>query len=100
MDEKRIPVPHLRTKIKLSIMTDDVDLPTKEIPGEIYHLLRMNSDSKSYLPMIFFDELSMRIRDLVKINSTEEPLKFTIEYSPISFGKLRLFSQFQSSLTR
>ena len=98
-DEKRFPVPHLRSKIKLSVMTDDINLPTRDIPGEIYHLIRMNSDSKSYLPMIFFDELSMRIRDLVKINQTDEDLKFTVEYSPISLGKLRLFSQFQSSLS-
>ena len=55
-------------------------------------------DKKTYLPMIFIDELSMRLRDLVKINKTDEKVTFNVEYSPISFGKLRLFNQFQASL--
>ena len=95
----RDPVVHLRSKIKVSVMTDDISLPSVGIPGEIYHLIRLNTDGKKYLPMIFFNELSMRTRELVKINQTDSVVKFTLEYSPISFGKLRLFSQFQSSLS-
>lgn len=79
-------------------MTDDVQLPLKNIPGEVYHLIRLNTDAKSFLPLIFFDELSMRLRDLVKINQTDTELNLSLDYSPISFGKLRLFSQFHSSL--
>merc|ERR1719219_268523 len=41
----------------------------------------------------------MRLRDLVKINESTKTVSFTFEYSPIAFGKLRLFTQFQSSLT-
>ena len=68
-------------------------------PGEVYHLLKINQEEKkSYLPMIFIDELSMRLKDLVKINKTDEQVTFNVEYSPTSFGKLRLFNQFQSSL--
>ena len=90
---------HLKSKIKLSVMTDDLKLPMKDIPSEIYNLFRMNSDRKSFLPLIYFNELSMRIRELVKINKTDEQVNFLVEYSPISYGQLRLFSQFQSSLS-
>merc|ERR1719402_1374377 len=40
----------------------------------------------------------MRLRDLVKINKTDEQVTFHVEYSPISFGKLRLFLQFTAAL--
>ena len=33
------PVTHLRSKITFSIMTDDVEMPIKEIPGELYYLV-------------------------------------------------------------
>jgi len=83
----------------MGVMTDSIDIPRDNIPGEVYHLFRMNQDDKkTYLPMIFIDELSMRLRDLVKINKTDEKVTFNVEYSPISFGKLRLFNQFQASL--
>ena len=96
----RVASPHLRSKIKISVMTDKVDMPqaADQIPSEIYHLIRFNPGGKFYLPMVFFDELSMRIRDLVKINNTEDMVTFSLEYSPISLGKLRLFSQFSSAL--
>merc|ERR1711894_531177 len=88
--------------IKINVMTDDVDIPSgKAVPAEIFHLLRFNADGKNYLPIIFYNELSMRTRELVKINQTDADMEvtFTFNYSPISFGKLRLFSQFQSSLS-
>jgi hypothetical protein len=96
--QPRIPVVHIRSKIKVSIMTEDIGLPRNELPPELYHLVRMANNGKNYLPLVFFDELSMRIRDLNKLNNTETPVNFTIDYSPISFGKVRLFSQFTSAL--
>ena len=98
----RHPVAHMRSVIKINVMTDDVDIPSgKAVPAEIFHLLRFNADGKNYLPIIFYNELSMRTRELVKINQTDADMEvtFTFNYSPISFGKLRLFSQFQSSLS-
>ena len=82
-------------------MTDSVDLPKegKDIPPEIYHYIRLSPGGKSYLPIVFVNELTMRLRDLVKINKTDETVSYDLEYSPISFGKLRLFSQFGQSLS-
>merc|ERR1719203_2385586 len=97
--EHRLPILHLKSKIKMGGMIDDIDIPRDNVPGEVYHLLKINQEEKkSYLPMIFIDELSMRLKDLVKINKTDEQVTFNVEYSPTSFGKLRLFNQFQSSL--
>ena len=83
-------------------MTDLVNIPKNEIPGEIYHLLRLQKqntrDSKIYLPIVYVDELSQRIRDLVIVNSTDKNTKVEISYEPISWGKLRLFLQFTTAL--
>ena len=80
-------------------MTDSVPIPNNnEIPPEIFHLIRISPSKKSYLPIVFFNELAMRLKELDKINATDEEVKFEFEYSPISFGKLRLFSQFSQAL--
>ena len=100
VDDK--PVVHIKSKIKVCLMTDLVKIPKNEIPGEIYHLLRLQKqngrDSKTYLPMVYVDELSQRIRDLVIVNSTDKSANVEISYEPISWGKLRLFSQFTTAL--
>ena len=53
---------------------------------------------KSYLPILYVDELSMRMKDLRIVNSTDTSSDIQVIYQPISFGKLRLFLQFYSAL--
>jgi hypothetical protein len=52
------------------VMTDRVDLPIEEIPGEMYPLIRayqpsLKSKQEEYLPIVYVNELSQRTRDLV-----------------------------------
>ena len=129
------PVTHLRSKILLSTMTEQViafesvqDLFTflvqtglyktlgsnqhniesllfkvtmepRQVPGEIAHTMQLTKDRKTYLPILYIDELSMRQRELVKVNATDDVGEVKVVYRPISFGKLRLFLQFSSALT-
>lgn len=93
------PVSHLRTKITLSLMTDLLELPKSEIPPEIFYLMRQAPDKKHYLPILYIDELSLRIRDLREINATDTSSTVAFKYRPISMGKLRLFLQFTSALS-
>ena len=83
-------------------MTDLVNIPKNEIPGEMYHLLRLQKqngkDTNKYLPIVYVDELSQRIRDLVIVNSTDKSADVEIKYEPMSWGKLRLFLQFSTAL--
>merc|ERR1719245_2854949 len=60
--------------------------------------MQLTSDRKQFLPLLYVDELSMRLRDLVIVNSTDKEASLTLSYRPISFGKLRLFLQFTSAL--
>lgn len=93
------PVTHLRTKVTLSIMNDHVNMPVKEIPAELYYLMRKTDDRKKYLPIVYVDELSLRLRDLVVVNSTDQETEVEFVYQPISYGKLRLFLQFTTALS-
>ena len=92
------PVTHLRGKIILSVMTDQVSMSVRQVPGEIGHVMQLTSDRKQFLPLLYVDELSMRLRDLVIVNSTDKEASLTLSYRPISMGKLRLFMQFNSAL--
>merc|ERR1719412_1760732 len=60
--------------------------------------MQLTKDRKTYLPILYIDELSMRQRELVKVNATDEVAEVKVVYRPISFGKLRLFLQFSSAL--
>ena len=92
------PVTHLRSKLILSSMTDQVTMEPRQVPGELGHSMQLTRDRKTYLPILYMDELSMRSRDLVKVNTTDEQAEIAFTYRPISFGKLRLFLQFSSAL--
>ena len=79
-------------------MTDHVNIPKDGIPGEIYSLLRLQQNTNNYLPLVYVDELSQRLKDLVIVNSTDKTSSVEIKYEPISWGKLRLFLQFSNAL--
>jgi len=92
------PVAHLRSKIAISVMSDRITMTPKQIPGDIGHVMQLTKNRKQYLPILFVDELTMRLKDLRIINSTDTSSEIEILYKPISFGKLRLFLQFSGAL--
>jgi len=92
------PTTHLRSKMIISLMTDQVKMSLKQVPGELGHVMQLTKDRKQFLPILYIDELSMRLRDLVLVNATDKEADVTLLYQPISMGKLRLFMQFNSAL--
>ncbi len=98
-EDDGVPVTHLRSKVTLSLMSDDVKMPTKNIPPEFLYILRRSQDKNSYLPILYVDELSLRLRDLVVVNATDKNGTVEFAYKPISYGKLRLFLQFTGALS-
>jgi hypothetical protein len=96
--DRSSPVTHLRSRLLLSAMTDQVTMEGRQVPGEIAHTMQLTKDRKNYLPILYVDELSMRMRELVIVNATDQTAEITVVYRPISFGKLRLFLQFSSAL--
>ncbi|XP_076470465.1 lipid scramblase CLPTM1L-like [Babylonia areolata] len=91
------PHTHWRSRLTISVMSDPVVLDRRAIPGEIYRFLRITQDGKYYYPILFLDELSFRIKDLQPVNSSSHTMPLSITYTPISVGKLRLWTSFLQS---
>ena len=70
----------------------------RQVPGDIGHVIQLTKSRKKYLPILFVDELTMRLKDLRLVNATDTASEVEILYKPISFGKLRLFLQFSGAL--
>jgi hypothetical protein len=54
----------------LNVMTERVDLPLDNVPSEMFPLIRayqpsLKSKQEEYLPIVYVNELSQRIKDLV-----------------------------------
>ncbi|KAK2144738.1 hypothetical protein LSH36_735g01064 [Paralvinella palmiformis] len=91
-------VSHWRSHITLSIMEDEMSFGLSSIPNEIHQFISIYKNA--YLPVLYVDELSYRIRDLLPINNTVTKLPLTITYRPISVGKLRLWINMQLSMSQ
>lgn len=97
LDRSR-PSTHIRSRVVLSVMNDQVVMSPQQVPGELAHVLHRSPDRSKYLPILFVDELTMRLRELRVVNATDTSTDIEIFYQPISFGKLRLFLQFSGAL--
>jgi len=83
-----VPVTHIKSTIGLNILTGITAFPQIGIPAELQHHLRL-SDEGHFLPIVHFDFLNDRLRNLVEIGTnTTVDIKFT--YAPTSIGLLRL----------
>ena len=80
-------------------MNDQVTMSIQQIPPELGRVITLTGDRKTYLPIIYVDELTMRMRDLRIVNATDSVSDIEIVYRPISFGRLRLFLQFYTALS-
>lgn len=106
----RISRLHLMSKLRINIMTEPVQFGRKEpVPAEMAHMIRIYK-GRYYLPMVYVDELSQRLEDLVQLNDTREAkaagpeeaklnrVNVKVDYAPVSWGKLRMLLQFSGSL--
>ncbi|XP_078047511.1 lipid scramblase CLPTM1L [Augochlora pura] len=84
-----IPVTHIKSRITFTIMTDDVKLPMQTVPIELVNHLKI-IHGRTFLPIVNNDFLQSRHHDLVKILPQNDTINVTLQYSPISLGKLRL----------
>nr|CAD7597066.1 unnamed protein product [Timema genevievae] len=53
---------------------------------------------KEFLPVVQYDFLNNRLRDLVEVTLNHSSMNFTIVYAPISIGKLRLVQHVGTAL--
>ncbi|KAL4235053.1 Cleft lip and palate associated transmembrane protein 1 [Mactra antiquata] len=91
------PVTHWRSKVTINVMEDKIPFDRQGVPGELMRYLRLTPKG-DYLPIVFIDQLGFRIKDLLEVNKTVETLPLTITYSPISVGKLRMWTNMLESI--
>ncbi|XP_023272015.1 cleft lip and palate transmembrane protein 1-like protein [Seriola lalandi dorsalis] len=94
------PVSHWRSRLTLNIVGDHFLFDKEYLPSDVHRYLRVFQNGKKmvYLPLLFVDELSNRVKDLVEINSTSMELPLTISYDSISLGRLRFWIHMQDAV--
>ncbi|XP_032905270.1 cleft lip and palate transmembrane protein 1-like protein [Amblyraja radiata] len=94
------PVAHWRSRLTINIMADNFTFDGSALPADVHRYLKLMQHGKSvqYLPILFVDELSNRVRDLKIINGTAGALPLTICYDAISLGKLRFWTHMQEAV--
>ncbi|XP_041811004.1 cleft lip and palate transmembrane protein 1-like protein [Chelmon rostratus] len=94
------PASHWRSRLTLNIVGDHFLFDKEYLPSDVYRYLRVfqNGNKMVYLPLLFVDELSNRVKDLVEINSTSMELPLTISYDSISLGRLRFWIHMQDAV--
>jgi len=97
--QSSVPITHMHSKIVLHVMTDDVSFDRMALPGEIYSIIQIAPDG-SYLPIVHFDTLSATRRHLKVVNKTTDSVEVSIEYKPVSIGRLRLWMTVEGSLIK
>ncbi|XP_015248258.1 PREDICTED: cleft lip and palate transmembrane protein 1-like protein [Cyprinodon variegatus] len=94
------PVSHWRSRLTLNIVGDHFLFDREYLPSDVHRYLRVFQNGKKmvYLPLLFVDELSNRVKDLVEINSTSTELPLTVSYDSISLGRLRFWIHMQDAV--
>ncbi|XP_034016932.1 cleft lip and palate transmembrane protein 1-like protein isoform X2 [Thalassophryne amazonica] len=94
------PVSHWRSRLTFNIVGDHFLFDRDYLPSDVHRYLRVFQNGKKmvYLPLLFIDELSNRVKDLVEINSTTKELPLIISYDSISLGRLRFWIHMQDAV--
>ncbi|XP_062846865.1 lipid scramblase CLPTM1L [Trichomycterus rosablanca] len=94
------PVSHWRTRLTLNIVAENFLFDRAGIPSDVHRYLRVYQRGKTmkYLPLLFIDELSNRVKDLLEINSSTTEMPLTISYDTIALGKLRFWTHMQDAV--
>ncbi|KAK3735199.1 hypothetical protein QZH41_017946 [Actinostola sp. cb2023] len=91
------PITHWRAKFSFYVLSEKVVFERFAIPGEIYPFLRVTA-SEEYLPVVYIDQLQVKYRHIQPLNKTSKDMPLVIDYSPISLGKMRIWSSVYQSL--
>ncbi|XP_039534367.1 cleft lip and palate transmembrane protein 1-like protein [Pimephales promelas] len=94
------PVSHWRSRLTLNVVSENFQFDREALPGDVHRYMRVYQNGRKmiYLPLLFVDELSNRVKDLMEINSSSTELPLTISYDSIALGKLRFWIHMQDAV--
>ncbi|XP_046875762.1 cleft lip and palate transmembrane protein 1-like protein [Hypomesus transpacificus] len=95
-----LPVSHWRSRLTLNVVDDHFRFDKESLPSDVHRYLRVFQSGRRmvYLPLLFVDELSNRVKDLVEINGSSVELPLTVAYDTISLGRLRFWIHMQDAV--
>ncbi|XP_045855677.1 cleft lip and palate transmembrane protein 1-like protein isoform X3 [Meles meles] len=94
------PVSHWRPRLTLNVMVEDFVFDGASLPADVHRYMKMIQLGKTvhYLPILFIDQLSNRVKDLMVINRSSTELPLTVAYDKISLGRLRFWIHMQDAV--
>ncbi|KAB0347665.1 hypothetical protein FD754_012522 [Muntiacus muntjak] len=94
------PVSHWRPRLTLNVMVDNFVFDGASLPADVHRYMKMIQLGKTvhYLPILFIDQLSNRVKDLMVINRSSTELPLTVSYDKISLGRLRFWIHMQDAV--
>ncbi|XP_070213864.1 lipid scramblase CLPTM1L isoform X2 [Bos mutus] len=109
------PVSHWRPRLTLNVMVDNFVFDGASLPADVQRYMKMIQLGKTvqYLPILFIDQLSNRVKDLMGpslaqgrtatappqvINRSSTELPLTVSYDKISLGRLRFWIHMQDAV--
>ncbi|XP_030645269.1 lipid scramblase CLPTM1L [Chanos chanos] len=94
------PVSHWRSRLTLNVVSENFLFDREALPGDVHRYMRIFQSGKKmvYLPILFVDELSNRVKDLMEINSSMTEVPLTVSYDTISLGRLRFWIHMQDAV--
>ncbi|OAD52988.1 Cleft lip and palate transmembrane protein 1-like protein [Eufriesea mexicana] len=93
------PIAHIKSHVTFTIMTNDISLPMHNIPMELINQLKI-IHGRTFLPIVNYDFLQTRHSNLMQIMPHNNTINITLQYSPISIGKLRLLLHVEVTLPK
>ncbi|XP_060084173.1 lipid scramblase CLPTM1L-like [Ylistrum balloti] len=95
--DRNIPISHWRKKLFVTLVTDPLAIDRHAIPADLYRFISP-APNERYLPILYIDQISFRVRDLLPINKSSSTMPLSITYSPITIGKLRFWNNIMESM--
>ncbi|XP_062254431.1 lipid scramblase CLPTM1L-like [Platichthys flesus] len=91
------PVSHWRPHLSVTMMSEDFTFNKAGLPSDVRRYMRVSQDRHHmiYLPLLLVNELSVRVRDLMEINSSTVHLPLTVSYEGISLRGFRFWVHLQ-----
>lgn len=97
ISERKIrPVTHIKSQVYMNILTSITSFPQRGIPAELQPLLSLSSRGE-FLPIVHYDILNDRIRNLKEVDRNMSSIEMKLTYTPISIGRLRLMLHVNSA---
>jgi len=92
-----VPITHLNPKLSIYLATQNMSFNRQAVPSDLHAMFSLNSNH-DYLPFLYIDGLSALDRKFKPISRNTSEFRLKIYFTPVSIGRLRIWTSVQQSL--